>query len=168
MIILYAFCRVTDDMIDNEQDADKKKQKLKTTERFVNELFADRQSDYDVKSTVPRGEPKIDWTHYQSELGDEEMSCFRALSRISFYLPRKPFQELLDGYRWDVDGKTVDNETDLLLYSNHVAGSVGVLCVYVMMYKSGVWLDHNDNDYKIHDFVISKARQMGQVSEYDE
>lgn len=161
LIILYAFCRVTDDMIDNETDADKKKRKLITTEKFIGELFADRNSDYDVKTTVPRGELKIDWARYQSELGDEEMSCFRALSRISFYLPRKPFHELLDGYRWDVNSKTIEDETDLLLYSSHVAGSVGALCVYVMMYKSGVRLD--DHDCQRHDFVINKARQMGQV-----
>lgn len=161
LIILYAFCRVTDDMIDNETDADKKKRKLVTTERFVAELFADRDSDYDVKTTVPNSELKIEWTRYRMELSDVEMSCFRALSRISFYLPRKPFYELLNGYRWDVFSKVVENETDLLLYSSYVAGSVGALCVYVMMYKSGVRL--NVDDCKKHDFVIRKARQMGQV-----
>ncbi|MDK3206255.1 squalene/phytoene synthase family protein, partial [Escherichia coli] len=71
------------------------------------------------------------------ELADEELSCFRALSRISLYLPRKPFSELLDGYRWDVVGKPILTEDDLLLYCSHVASSVGTLCVYAMVYNSG-------------------------------
>lgn len=149
-------------MIDNEPDIGKKKRKLALTEKFVGELFADRNSDYDVKTTVPRNEPYVNWAQYRSELSNEELSCFRAMSRISFYLPRKPFYELLEGYRWDLDGKSVENETDLLLYSSYVAGSVGTLCVYVMMYKSGVQYDVNSIDN--YEFMIEKAQQMGQVN----
>ncbi|KAE9527398.1 hypothetical protein AGLY_013096 [Aphis glycines] len=158
LIILYAFCRVTDDMIDSEPNVGVKKQKLTLIERFIGELFADRSADYDVKKSTPR-KPQVDWQRYRKELTDEELSCFRAISRISFYLPRKPFYELLDGYRWDVEGKVVQNEADLMLYSSYVAGSVGALCVYVMMHKSGVNID----DDARHDFVIRKAQQMGQV-----
>lgn len=159
LIILYAFCRVTDDMIDSEPKVGVKKQKLKLIETFIDELFADRSSDYDVKTSITPQKPKVNWEQYRLDLTDEELSCFRAISKISFYLPRKPFYELLDGYRWDVDGKTVQNETDLLLYSSYVAGSVGTLCVYVMVYKSATQID----DHKRHDFVIGKAQQMGQV-----
>lgn len=159
LTILYSFCRVTDDMIDDELDVEKKKRKFELTERFINELFHDRKSDYDVH-TKPQ-ELKIDWTKYESELTDEEMSCFRALSRIAFYLPRKPFDELLAGYKWDIEGRLVKNEDDLLLYSTYVAGSVGALCVYVMMFRC-------DNDkYELvenYDYVIEKAYQMGRVS----
>lgn len=166
LIILYAFCRVTDNMIDEEPRADKKKHKLMLIERFIGEMFADRDSDYDVsttKKTTPR-EPKIDWTRYGPELSDEELSCFRAVSRISFYMPRKPFYELLEGYKWDVTGKSVETESDLLLYSSYVAGSVGTLCVYVMMYKSGVSLA---DECKLHDFVIERAQKMGQVNYFE-
>ncbi|XP_015369177.1 PREDICTED: bifunctional lycopene cyclase/phytoene synthase-like isoform X2 [Diuraphis noxia] len=159
LIILYAFCRVTDDMIDSEPNIGIKKRKLTLIKDFIGELFADRNSDYDVKTSMTSGNPKLDWKRYRIELTDEELSCFRAISRISFYLPRKPFYELLDGYQWDVDGKMVHNETDLLLYSSYVAGSVGTLCVYVMVYKSGVEIDDDEK----HDFVIRKAQQMGQV-----
>lgn len=161
MAILYAFCRVTDDMIDNGSDIVVKKRKLMLIKRFVGELFADRDSDYGVNITTPR-EPKVNWVRYEpQEFSNEELSCFRALARISFYLPRKPFTELLEGYKWDVDGRTVENETDLLLYSKYVAGSVGVLCVYVMLYNSGDCGRFN-NDKR--DFLVEKARQMGQVS----
>lgn len=146
-------------MIDGELNAEKKEHKLKVVKTFINELFADRKSDYEVK-TRPQ-EPKIDWEMYEYELTTVEISCFRALSRIVFYLPRKPFYELLAGYQWDVEGRLVQNEDDLLLYSNYVAGSVGVLCVYVIIYKC------NYEKYSInekYDYVIDKAQQMGRVS----
>lgn len=159
LIILYAFCRVTDNMIDSEQDAGRKERKLSLIERFIDELFADRRSDYEVRPAPPVRGLDIDWTPYRVELADEELSCFRALSRISFYLPRKPFYELLEGYRWDVAGKPILTEDDLLLYSSHVASSVGVLCVYVMVYNSG----SNHCALTGRDFVLQRARQMGQV-----
>ncbi|XP_050422719.1 uncharacterized protein LOC126834666 [Adelges cooleyi] len=158
LMILYAFCRVTDDMIDDEPDVDKKKRKLELTTQFVDELFADRKSDYDVK-TKPHM-PQISWPLFESELSDDELACFRAISRITFYLPRKPFYDLLAGYKWDIDGRFVKDETDLLLYSSYVAGSVGMLCVYVMMYRS----DDRGCEFKEkHEYVIGKAHQMGQV-----
>lgn len=146
-------------MIDDEQDTKKKKEKLKVIETFIEEMFADRKSDYEVKKNPQ--EPVIDWEKYKSDLTDTEMSCFRAISRIAFYLPRKPFHELLAGYQWDVEGRVVRNDDDLLLYSRYVAGSVGVLCVFVMMYRC------DDDQYDImenYDYVIEKALQMGQVS----
>lgn len=130
-------------------------------EKFVGELFANRDSDYGVNTTTPR-EPEVNWAQYESQdLSNEELSCFRAVARISFYLPRKPFNELLEGYKWDVDSRTVKDEADLLLYSDYVAGSVGALCVYVMLYNSG---DCGRLDNDVRDFLIGKARKMGQVS----
>ena len=75
LIILYSFCRVTDDMIDDELDVEKKKRMFELTGRFINELFHDRKSDYDVQ-TKPQ-ELKIDWTKYESELTDKGCSGCR-------------------------------------------------------------------------------------------
>lgn len=146
-------------MIDEESDVEMKKQKLKTIEKFLDELFADRKSDYEVKAEPY--EVPINWAQYTTELTDVELSCFRAISRIAFYLPRKPFYELLAGYQWDVEGRLVRNENDLLLYSSYVAGSVGALCVYVMMYRC------DNGNYELvgnYGYVIEKAQQMGRVS----
>jgi len=146
-------------MIDDESDAKKKQHKYEVIERFVSELFADRKSDCEVKTRPCIA--NIDWSHYQSELTDQEMASFRALSRIAFYLPRRPFDELLAGFRWDIEGRLVKNEDDLMLYSSYVAGSIGALCVYVIMYRC------NSNEHDLadnYDYVIDKAQQMGRVS----
>lgn len=159
LIILYGFCRVTDNMIDNNLDTDQKWHKYNVVRAFVDELFADRRSDCDVKTTPD--DVCIDWPRYQAELTDQEIASFRAVSRIAFYLPRGPFDELLAGYRWDIDGRPVKDEDDLLLYSSYVAGSVGALCVHVMMYRCDNGQHELADNY---DFVIDKARQMGRVS----
>lgn len=146
-------------MIDDELDAKKKQHKYNVIEKFVGELFADRKSDSDVKTRPCAA--NIDWSNYRSELTDREIASFRALSRIAFYLPRRPFNELLAGYKWDIEGRLVKNEDDLMLYSSYVAGSVGALCVYVMMYRC----DSDKHDLADNnDYVIDKARQMGRVS----
>lgn len=146
-------------MIDDESNVEKKKHKLEIIKIFIKELFADRKSDYEVK-TRPQ-DTKIDWANYESELTNEEISCFRALSRIAFYLPRKPFYELLLGYQWDLEGRLIRNEDDLLLYSNYVAGSIGTLCVFLIIHKCD---DGKHGLKENYDYVIEKAQQMGRVS----
>lgn len=158
LTILYAFCRVTNDMIDNEPDVQKKKHKLEIIKSFIDDLFIDRKSDYDV---LKPQQAKIDWIKYKSELNDKEMSCFRAISRIIFYFPRKPFYELFAGYQWNVEGKLVQSEDDLLAYSNMAGGSIGELSVFVMMYKC----DNDKYEYvEKYDQVVESARIMGLVS----
>lgn len=156
---VYAFCHVTKDMIANEHDVEKKKRKCDLIEKFVNEMFVDRRSVSAVGTKAYS--VKIDWNQYRSELTDAEMASFRCLSRIAFYLPRKPFDGLLEGFRWDIDGKPIKNEDDLMLYSNYVAGTIGVLCVYAILYRSDSC--EFDPVEKFH-IVVEKAQQMGIVS----
>jgi len=87
-------------MINDESDFENKKLKLKLIVKFVNELFADRKSDFEAKSKPQ--EIIIDWKQYDSDLTEEELSIFRALSRIAFLLPRKPFEELIEGFKSDL------------------------------------------------------------------
>lgn len=159
LIILHAFCRVTNDAIDNEQGDQKKKHKLDIVKSFIGELFADRKSDDEVLKNPQR--VTIDWTKYKSELTDVEMSCFRAVSRIAFYLPRKPFDELLAGYQWDVEGRPVLSEDDLLSYANNMAGSIGALSAIVIIRKCDNYKYDRVENY---DRVVELARQMGRVS----
>lgn len=161
LIIVYALGRIMDNIIDDisTSHAEKRKLKLKLVNKFFKELFADRKSDYDVKS-IPH-EADIDWTEYQSVLSNNELASFCALARIAFFLPRKPFEELLAGYNLDMGGTLYRNENDLLTYSNNVAGSFGAVCVYIIMYR------YNIDRYEFvekDDFLIKKSYQIGNVS----
>ena len=50
-----------------------------------------------------------------------------------FRLDPRPFHELLDGARWDVAGRPVRTDADLLAYSDLVAGSVGAMMLPLLM-----------------------------------
>ena len=52
---------------------------------------------------------------------------WRRLAEVDdvYDLPIRPLRQLLDGARWDLDGRPIQTRADLLAYSNLVAGSVG-------------------------------------------
>lgn len=163
--ILYGFARVTDDMIDEEKEMSKKKDNLQLIRKFLDEIFDARQKrtwKYDIAINIdPTRKMKVNWPFYRRELNDEQFRTFRALSRIVYYLPAEPFYELCKGYEWDIDGKEVVSEDDLLEYSSYVASSIGTLCVFIMCYKSG---RYSDVLSKRQVAMVERAREMGQVS----
>lgn len=156
---MYAFCRVTDNMIDDENDNTKNKHKYNVIKTFIDELFADRRSDSDVQ-TKPQN-VQINWAQYRSDLTDMEMAIYRAISRISFYIPRKPFDEILMGFQWDIDNKPIKTEGDLISYAYDVSGSIALMTMYALMYKS------ENKNYDVLDIdsrLIKKVHQIGVVS----
>lgn len=44
-----------------------------------------------------------------------------------FTLPETPFLELIEGAAWDIDGRGIDDEADLVRYSDLVGGSIGAM-----------------------------------------
>ncbi|XP_022173194.1 bifunctional lycopene cyclase/phytoene synthase-like [Myzus persicae] len=155
-LIIYGFTRITDNMIDDESDFENKKVKLTLCHKFLNEVFADRKSGFEVHSKPH--EIIIDWKQYESELTKEELAIFRAFSRIVFLLPRRPFEELLEGFQLDLNGTLYKNENDLLVYFTLVAGSFGAMCVYIIMYR------YNIDKYEFvekDDYLIKKSYQIG-------
>ncbi len=160
--ILYAFCRVTDDMVDNASSADERQKKLGVIQTFLKQLFSDRTLNsgtwkYGLHKKSPNSTTlaKVDWKYFQSRLTEEEMAAFRCLSRISAHLPPEPFQELCRGYEWDISGRSVESEADLIEYSEYVASSVAVLCTYVML------RGHKELNEGKHGTMIELARDIG-------
>ncbi|XP_053214576.1 uncharacterized protein LOC128397835 [Panonychus citri] len=162
--ILYGFARVTDDMIDNSQGIKTRREKLSIINKFLDQLFADRGNrkwTYDVPTKMdPRKKPKINWKDFTCCLSKDELAAFRALTHIVYYLPSEPFYELARGYSWDIEDKTVETESDLLEYSSYVASSIGILCTFVMCYKSGKFPNGVTDD---HIAMVERAKEMGQV-----
>ncbi|CAM0143232.1 unnamed protein product [Umbelopsis sp. WA50703] len=152
---LYSFCRITDEIADSESKPDDRQRKLNTLIEFVNDLFNTRE--YGQTTVTP---DHIDWAKY-GHLPQEDLASFRAISRMVHFLPKQPFEELIAGYQWDIDGHTVKNQDDLLNYCTFVASSVGDLCTAVIMYRTGQgnWsMEHNRSEWITH-----RAREMGQV-----
>lgn len=161
LTILYAFCRVTDDMVDNEHSVALKKERVSVILKFLDQLFANRHitSEY-CWQTTNDADPNIDWKYFEVQLDNEQISAFRAIARIAYYMPQEPFYELVEGYKWDIDGRAVLNEDDLIEYSKYVASSVATLCSFVFCHKSFQWPDNMGPKCRS---MLENARKMGLV-----
>ncbi|KAI8581712.1 hypothetical protein K450DRAFT_185497 [Umbelopsis ramanniana AG] len=155
LCILYGFCRATDEIADGEGSLSDRQERLTFLIEFIDTLFS--QPHYGLSSPLPS---YIEWDKYAHLPGDV-LAMFRAVSRMVHYLPRKPFDELIDGYTWDIKGRTVENQEDLLRYCNNVASSVGDLCTAVIMYRTGRG-NWRLGEYR-SEWIIKRAREMGQV-----
>ena len=101
---LYAFCRVSDDLVD--ESAAPREALARLTAR-LDRAFAGRPDDDAVDRALA-------W------LADEHA------------LPRAPLEALLDGYLWDAEARRYDTLSDVIGYGVRVAGSVGVAMSWLM------------------------------------
>lgn len=163
LTIIYAFLRVTDDMIDVPQSAAPKKERMEVIVKFLNELFRHRKVESFFEWTEENDdiEKTINWDYFEEYLSDVELSAFRSLCRIAYYLPHEPFYELIEGYKWDIEEKPIRNELDLMEYSKYIASSVATLCTFTFCHRSNQWPDKFGPACQS---MIDNARKMGMVS----
>lgn len=101
---LYAFCRVADDAVDL---ADEPRDGLEQMTRRLNRIYA--------------GEP-------------EDSPVDRAFSDVvlSYNIPYTLPAALLEGFLWDVEGRSYGTMSDTYAYSARVAGTVGAMMAMLM------------------------------------
>lgn len=142
--VLYGFCRATDDLCDDENvSVIKRKEQLALTHQFVKDLFSQKTNT-----------PVIDWDLYSRELPSNCIMAFKSFTRLRHILEVDAIQELLDGYKWDLDRIPIKTQQDLYKYSACVASSVGEMCTRILLHH-----DHRENDA----WILSRAREMGLV-----
>lgn len=155
LCILYGFCRVTDDLVDDlSAPTNQKRLWLSIVQEFVQDLQYGNEKD-----------GMVDWTLYQKKLEafpdpESAMASFRSLAAISHRCVTQkkgmsPLDELLRGYKWDLDQKEVKTVDDLLEYSSYVASSVAEMCTNIFFWWYG--------NGKAPDEVLLRAREMGQA-----
>ena len=98
---VYAFCRAADDAVDDAPDRDEGARALAEVRRRLDASFA----------------------------GEGERPLVEAIRR--FGLPRRPFDELLEGCAWDLEGRRYPDREALRAYAYRVASTVGLLCVRI-------------------------------------
>lgn len=145
LIVLYAFCRYTDDITDNTKiDASIRSERLNELTAFVNQNFYSKPN---LRQSLPKTE---------TEIARNSDPIQRSMLRyIAHKVPREPLIELLQGYEWDLTLDTSDErrirfEEDLILYAKHVASSVAEMCMYIV-------------DPNLQAPVVLAAREMGVV-----
>jgi 15-cis-phytoene synthase len=111
MNTVYAFCRQTDDLVDNNFESEEVKFEKLHKWRIELEKSLSGNSDYYL---------------------------FNKLFKIikQFNIPLDPFFELIKGMEMDLQQKRYVNFEDLVLYCYRVASTVGLMCIEIFGYKN--------------------------------
>jgi 15-cis-phytoene synthase / lycopene beta-cyclase len=129
LVILYAYCRIGDDLVDHAKDAD-------DAQRWIGHLTRLLDVSYDPKKTEE--EVKAALEPFPSEARS-------VLSQLpTDRLPAKPLYAVLDGFRSDVSflsrkaatSPPIRTPADLELYASKVASTVAELCLNLVYYHS--------------------------------
>lgn len=110
MNTVYAFCRKTDDIIDEGSESDELKYEKLHKWRVELEKAFDGHSDYALLNKLGKTIHK-------------------------FNIPYEPFFELLKGMEMDLQNKRYLTFDDLRLYCYRVASTVGLMCIEIFGYK---------------------------------
>lgn len=110
MNTVYAFCRQTDDLVDNTSDSEEVKFEMLRKWRIELE---------------------------NSFKGKSEYQLLNRLAKIisQFNIPVDPFFELIKGMEMDLQKNRYFSYDDLVLYCYRVASTVGLMCIEIFGYK---------------------------------
>jgi phytoene synthase len=117
---VYAFCRKTDDIVDEGQDNDEiKYQKLVRWRTEFEKAFK----------------------------GNSELQLLNKLAGTisQFHIPIEHFFELIKGMEMDLQKKRYETFEDLRLYCYRVASTVGLICIEIFGYKNKSALSFAEN-----------------------
>jgi 15-cis-phytoene synthase/lycopene beta-cyclase len=118
LLLLYSFCRVADDLVDNASSADEAKDWIAKLRKFLNNTYSDSASKPTIQAQVREDFP----AGTQSAL----------LQLPAAKLSHQPLEDLLRGFEMDLafDKEPLIKTTeDLRLYSERVAGTVAQMCI---------------------------------------
>ncbi|ERF73949.1 hypothetical protein EPUS_05372 [Endocarpon pusillum Z07020] len=167
LILLYAFCRVGDDLVDNAGSAEE-------AERWISHLTVFLETSYSAD-------------HSKRKL-DEALAPFPPASRAILALlptqalPSQPLFSLLEGFTSDVDfsrlkGKVPNKEaarfpiktaSDLEIYASRVASTVAELCLHLVYHhEPGSNTKQNSfSSMSIRDRCLKNGAKMGLALQY--
>ncbi len=110
MNTVYAFCRETDDIIDEGSEPDELKFAKLHKWRVELEKSIKGNSDYTLLNSLGK-------------------------TISGFNIPLEPFFELIKGMEMDLQKKRYSSFDDLMLYCYRVASTVGLICIEIFGYK---------------------------------
>ncbi|KAI2637609.1 Squalene/phytoene synthase-domain-containing protein [Hypomontagnella submonticulosa] len=161
LVLLYSFCRVADDLIDEsptENEALTWIQKLTTYLDLVYGSDDQSPSTSTAREFIEENFPRA--TRSALELLPVKL------------LPSGPLYELLEGFRMDLSFNRTDSqrrddrfpikdEADLKLYAHHVASTVGELCLRLVFHHSNEKLPQDKEST-----LVIAAQTMGHALQY--
>ncbi|KAH7079291.1 Lycopene beta-cyclase [Paraphoma chrysanthemicola] len=123
LLLLYSFCRIADDLVDNAESAEEAKEWIAKLHQYLDETYDGLKSS-DLPSTA-----------VHAQFPPNTRSALLQLPASK--LPRQPLQDLLHGFEMDLefnDSSPIQTESDLKLYAERVAGTVAQMCIQLIFH----------------------------------
>lgn len=139
LIILYSFCRVADDLVDNAKSTGDAREWVKKLHTFLDLSYGKAQerpdgSVVDAKD-ANQGSATLFVAHQFPP--ETQLTLFLLPTKL---LDKEPLMELLRGFDTDLafsernGGSPIKTEADLDLYGARVAGTVALLCIQLVLH----------------------------------
>jgi 15-cis-phytoene synthase/lycopene beta-cyclase len=160
LVILYAFCRIADDLVDQAGSA-------KDAEIWINHLSHFLKVAYSTQRAEKQYEAAL------APFSPEARSVLVLLPTDR--LPPQPLHALLDGFRSDVKFMNDDNtrkssqpspirtEGDLEMYASRVASTVAELCLRLVYFHDPA---RSGKDGALQDYCLEAGKRMGIALQY--
>jgi 15-cis-phytoene synthase / lycopene beta-cyclase len=156
LILLYSFCRVADDLIDDAPNAEEAAKWIRNFTDFLDATYAEQIDEARVQNIIDRFPPTA-------------QSILRQLPAEK--LPPSPLYSLLEGFKIDLkfsDSKCqqhppIQTQADLERYASCVASTIGELCLSLVYYHDS---DQAPADRDTKRRCISAGARMGRALQY--
>lgn len=130
LILLYSYCRVADDLVDNASSLEEAKEWIRRFKRFLDISYGVQ----DAKTSVPE--------FVESNFPESNRSALLLLP--TRFLDKTPLYDLLKGFEMDLQfsqpimesSVPIQTEDDLELYSARVAGTVAHSCLDLVFHHA--------------------------------
>ena len=150
LLLLYSFCRVADDLVDNASTAQEAEGWIAKLHTFLDYVYNDAKSSLSVSE------------HVGSHFPADTQSALLQLPASK--LSPQPLRELLRGFEMDLAfnvSPPIATEEDLRLYSERVAGTVAQMCIQLIfrLYPSNLTTEEQRK-------IVAAGNRMGIALQY--
>lgn len=156
LILLYGFCRVADDLIDDAPDIEEAQLWVRRFTTFLDAAYSEKHDKIQIEKALTPFPP-------------DAQSILRLLPVDK--LPSRPLYALLDGFKMDLkflDEKAqshppIQTEQDLEQYATCVAAGIGELCLSLVYYHDP---DETATSLAKKEKTVDAGIRMGRVLQY--
>ncbi|KAF1947261.1 Lycopene beta-cyclase [Clathrospora elynae] len=123
LLLLYSFCRVADDLVDNASTLEEAKDWIAKLHKFLNNVYSDTTTSPQLHDQVCDQFPL------------ETQSALLQLPAAK--ISPKPLQDLLLGFEMDLAfsvASPIETADDLRVYAERVAGTVAQMCIQLIFH----------------------------------
>ncbi|KAH9209231.1 Squalene/phytoene synthase-domain-containing protein [Leptodontidium sp. 2 PMI_412] len=163
LILLYSFCRVADDLVDNSSTETEARKWIVKLTHYLDKAYASKEAQIISK------EPSVH-AYITEHFPDSAQPALRLLP--THLLSFGPLYELLEGFKMDLEFHEndfskalrtfpIEEEHDLEVYAARVAGTVAELCLELVFFHSYTATTGAQRDY-----LVRAGGRMGVALQY--